>query len=666
MSTQTLFADVIDPKQRQCDANAVADAALAKGPQAKAGLPTDLRAGFDAIIQAFAHYEAGRDDEARISLQVIGLQSPFLEWKLLIRGLIAYAAKDDPRALENWQRLDPKRLPARLCAPLRANIDSAFLVAQPPTVQNALRRLAEQASPITPLLRELRDLIHKERLGQAFRKLGAFMPILQREHPALVPRLAQVFYWAIIDHGEADDLARYAQRFGPPVNDPKLFRLQSLAMETRGLRHDAHQAWQHFIREAAANSTAWPGESSKRVQALIWARMADNAASSRGSQRATHPLSALLDQMPKFKPSAEQCLEHAIKLAPDQLDYRLSLFACYQLQGKDAKAKQIAQELLQRFPDNVETLSALGRLCMKAKEFNEALEYFEKAIHANPLDQSLRSELARARQNLGLTLTIAKEFDTARSQYEQALALWDGSKTPLLCQWAVAEMKAKNPERAAELIAQVQAEPDHRLACLFSLVGESVRAKLPPAEKKRMAEAFKEALAQMPTPTEIVVLIESAAHQRKTHDDSFHGQKTQERTIVKFLEQVDFAAYDDQQLVRLCESLRLLEARKPWLRCLIHARRAFRRDPRFCLSHADYYLSENTYYVKVQEVRRHLDEARRLAEKLPRGEMQQRFLDEIKQREELLVGLSVDDSPLRDIMDRIFDGFGDGNDDGDF
>ena len=57
---------------------------------------------------------SGDDDAAREQLQSIGLQSPFLEWKLMLRGLIAFAANDDatvssavPQAeAAIWRRLD--------------------------------------------------------------------------------------------------------------------------------------------------------------------------------------------------------------------------------------------------------------------------------------------------------------------------------------------------------------------------------------------------------------------------------------------------------------------------------------------------------------------------------------------------------------------------------
>jgi tetratricopeptide (TPR) repeat protein len=664
---------IADPMQRQRVIQCGADAAMAKGPQGKVWLPADLHPAFDLIVQAFAHYEARRDDEARAALQGIGLQSPFLEWKLLLRGLLAFAINDDARAVENWQRLDPARLPSRLCATMRATIDPAFLAAQPFTVQQTLRAktLQQQGLPIASLMRELRDLLHKEQLAPAFRKVDPIITILKRDHPALVARLAQCFYWAIIDHGEAEDLPRYARAFGFPADDPHLRRLNALALETRGMWPDAHEAWQDFINEVANNPTAWPGETGRRVQALIWARMADNAGPTRKRGRPTGIFPGFLDEPSPLKPTAEQCLEKAIKLAPDRLESYLALLASYRMAGKDAKARRVGNDLLKLFPDHFETLATMAAICMDSKDFKKAQEYLEKAIQANPLERRLRTALARAKQNYGLALTLASKFDEAREQYEQALHVRDGSKTPLLCQWAVAELKSKNPQRAAELIAQTQAEPNHRLACLFGLVGESVRAKLPTADKKRIAKDFKDALVQTPTPPEVLVLVESAAHQRETHDDAFVGQKTQEKTILKFLDSVNYSNFDEKQLSRLCDSLKALEARRPWLRCVTHAHRHFKKNPDFCLSFADYHLADKSHFARPYRVEQFLDEARRLAKEMPRGELQQQLLESIKAREARLAEKIANNPTMRDVLDRIFDGLGpdlgdDDDEDGDF
>ncbi|MBI1833087.1 MAG: hypothetical protein HYR84_16730, partial [Planctomycetes bacterium] len=166
-----------DPALRQRVAQHAVDAAVAQGAPGKNALPAEYHAGFDLIVQAFGHYEAGRDQEARDLLQGIGLQSPFLEWKVLLRGLMAHQGNDDARALENWTRLDPARLPSRLCAALRAGIDSAFLAAQPPEVQESLRAkvMQQQGLGVAPLLCDLKDLLTRDDLGAAFRSAATIV-----------------------------------------------------------------------------------------------------------------------------------------------------------------------------------------------------------------------------------------------------------------------------------------------------------------------------------------------------------------------------------------------------------------------------------------------------------------------------------------------------------
>ena len=107
------------------------------------------------------------------------MQSPFLEWKVLLRGLMAYSAGDDARAVENWQRLDADRLPARLAAPLRAALDPAFKRSQPADAAAALDSSLRRSPPSGLLagLRQLRGELGRDRpLAAAFRRTEQLLP----------------------------------------------------------------------------------------------------------------------------------------------------------------------------------------------------------------------------------------------------------------------------------------------------------------------------------------------------------------------------------------------------------------------------------------------------------------------------------------------------------
>jgi tetratricopeptide (TPR) repeat protein len=476
----------------------------------------------------------------------------------------------------------------------------------------------------------------------------------------LVSRFVNCFFWAVVEHGEPEDIDRYLRVFGPLPGDRQAFRLEALALEAHGMWPEAHKAWKQFIDEVAANSADWPGEIGKRVQALIWARMADNAdpAHRHRRGRSGNPLFDLFaSHTAPLKPSPEQCLENAIKLAPDRLESYRALFEVYRQENKLNKAKKVGQELLKRFPDHAETLDALGVLCMDTRDYKKAQEFFEKAIQANPLDRNLRIELARSRQRYGLELTVQKKFDQAREQYDEALKNWDGAKTQILCQWAIAEIKADDSARADELIAQALAEPDRRLACRYALVGESVRAKLTAAQKKKIAQNLKDALAQAPTPAEILVLLISAAQQRIIHEGTFHGQKTQEKTILKFLESVQFDAFEEPQMEQIAVALETMQAFKPWMNCLNHARRRFLKNPFFRLSYVDYYLMGSaTRQPNIHLAREHLDHARRLVQEMPRGERQQQYLDQIQDKEAIIAKFNARGPSMMDAFSGFFNG----------
>ena len=84
------------------------------------------------------------------------------------------------------------------------------------------------------------------------------LPALRTQAPQVIPRLANCFYWAVISHGQPEDLRRYQRVFGTPPDDPQLARMEALALEHRHMMPDAHKAWERFEKSVAARPSAWP------------------------------------------------------------------------------------------------------------------------------------------------------------------------------------------------------------------------------------------------------------------------------------------------------------------------------------------------------------------------------------------------------------------------
>ncbi len=622
-----LVKQVSDPQAAGRILGHVADAALQKGPAGRNELPPELHADFDRILQAWSLTETQQDDAAREVLQGIGLRSPFLEWKLLLRGLLAYYQQDDARALENWQRLTPDRLPARLAAPLRFSIDSSYRIAQAPEAQAVLQRQSDrlQGNEVVTLLRGLQKAAaSEESLARAFRQLDPVLAALRVQAPDVIPRLANCIFWAIVDHGEPEDVLRYHRHFGASPDDPHGDRLRALACERQHVLQEAQEAWERFEQAIAANANAWPGELGTRARALIWYHMG-HAAADIPDQEDLKKLPPFLrnhpDRPEPIKPPAPDCFQRAIELAPDLLDAHIELVAYYRRKGQTTKCIQAATRLLERHPDHVPTLELLGDLRLEQGKPAAALTLFEHAVQINPLDKQLRGKVGSAHLFKAREHAELKQFEEARAEYRATLALGERGvdDSSVYCKWAACEYKAGDTARAEELLAQALAQATARLAVAYGMLIEVIRLKLPRPLKTRFDQEFKEALTEPPTVASVLAVAETAASHRRANI-TYTGQKTHEKQVTTYLDKARNLDYTEAQLERLCQALQALQSVKLLIHLAKQGQRRFPTNPMFFLLEGEAQLAKKTRYPPTYELRLLLRQARPLVEQLPPGD----------------------------------------------
>jgi tetratricopeptide (TPR) repeat protein len=650
----------------------VADAAVQLESAGRAALPPELQADFDRVVAAFAHVEAGQDEQAREALQAVGLRSPFLEWKVLLRGLIAFYQKDDARALENWQRLDADRLPARLVAPYRFLIDPAFRAAQAPPAQAALQRQADRLAG-QDLVRRLREvqaaLTDQRSLARAFRLAEDLLPALRTESPAAAARLAACFYWGAITDGGPDDIPRYRRVFGPPPDDPTFARMRAVAYERAGELEQAHQQWQDFERAVAAHPQAWPGEQAARVRALVWKHMGTNAAAVPETNRLPLPPYFRDHAARALKPGPEECFRKSLELADDQLETHEELVHYYLEHDKSKKAEQAARQLLKRFADHVPTLEALSELRVQAQDYPEGIDLLRRALKANPLDRRLRERLGTAHTLHARHHAEGGRFEAARAEFQAALALAqaDGrSLSSVYCKMAACEFKAGDAAKAEELLEKARSEAGSRLAVAYSMLIEAIRLKLPAKLKTRFNKDFNALLAEPPDGATAAAIAQTAAvHQAA--GVTYHGQKTHEKKVLAYLKKALGAQPSEEQTDRVCAALLGLKAH-PLLRDYAElGQRRFPANPYFLFYEAEACVLQGLYRRDVPRVRHLLGEVRRLAADLPPDARKQALLETVQRREETVAvspfdGLGLPDFP--DFFDDMFDDDEDEDDDG--
>ncbi|MFO0802103.1 MAG: tetratricopeptide repeat protein [Gemmataceae bacterium] len=519
-----------------------ADRALKSG--SKEFLPDELHAGFDAVVAAFGGYEAGDDEAARAALEPIGLRSPFLEWKVLLRGLMAFAARDDARAAENFARLDRTRIPFRLCGPYFAVADPAYKASLPgPVAAELAKRFASlNSGTIEARFREMAQHLGREKpLTPVFSLVETLLPRLKKDSPALVGKLAKCLYHAIIRQGQPEDLARYRQLFGPLADDPQYFRLQARIAEEIGQIGVSNQNWIKYEEWLATKPAGWSEPLLNRVRAMIWHHMAMVPDPGLDLQELMPQFAQALftkGPLPELKkgkpvgPSPLECLRRAAELAPDWDEAARDLFNDLVEAEEHAEAERVGRTLLAHHPNNPQPLLSLATLLSKQNRPAEAIELLLRARAADPLNETIAIHAAHAVVALARTKLAAKDPTEAERIFDKHHELVE-SVVPILRDAVLFVMAHKlgDERRMDALLEKLSVSPSHRLAVPYQIAVDSQVAKLKPADRKAADVSFADALEQVPAPIEVYFLL----NQYDNYLDegvAYRGQKTQ---LKKFL-----------------------------------------------------------------------------------------------------------------------------------
>jgi tetratricopeptide (TPR) repeat protein len=671
-----LLGEAPAPEVRQQTLAQAADWAMQRGDAGKS-LPLELLPQLEATRKAFTLLQAGQDDAAREALQGIGLQSPFLEWKLLIRGLAAYYQRDDSRAIENWQRLDANRLPAKLAAPLRFEIDTAFKNAQSPETQSRLRKLAArlQGPNTVATLRAIQAALGvRGEFTKALSLADSLVPALRVDAPHLAPRLRAIFYWTIVGDAAVEGVRHFSRVFGEPPDDPRLARMRALLAEQAGFFEAANDSWQAFERDVLASPEIWPGDQARLVSAIIWHRMGMNAVHAEEEDFDDDEFFSPFER-PRRKPQkpkldADECFRRSLELAPGYLESHKSLLHYHVQEQDDENVEKAARGLLQHFPEHVTTLVILGSLLQKRGETREGLEFLQRALKANPLDRKLRGQVGTAHLFHARSEAEAGRFDEARAQYQASLSYHDDKDDPaVLCKWAACEFKAGDQAKAEELLARALGRTGSRLAIAFSMLIEVIRLKLGPKLKKRFDAEVKAGFNEEPM-ADSVVQIAVTAGQHRAAGVTYHGQKTHEKNVVAYVDKASKVTFTEAQLLSLCEALTQLQANKVLQTFARKGKKRFRERPEFLL-----YEVRGTVRAAPYKIMPLLQKARRLVEAMPMGNERDKLLEQVDELEEkhafspfhpsFFGGFQGFVDPFgRSGYDEFDDGFGDEFDDG--
>jgi len=626
----------------------LADRAIQNAPRDRAHLPADLHAGYDLIIKAQGEYESGNDDAMNETLKAVSISSPFMDWKLLLRGLAAYAKNDDQRAIENWSRLNLERVPARLAAPLRSSIDPAFRVAQLPKLQSVLLKQMEVlggGGSVRDQLNQMKMVGGRtdQGLAKILRLAEAVVPVLKREQPGLVARLANVMYWMIRHAGQPDDMARYRKAFGPPKEDPEFFRLQALVLETIGDMQQSHDRWKDYVTWIAKNSTLWPEPDSSLARALIWEQMAENAIiveMENADDDEDNFLSFSRSRRPSLKPNAEECFRKSLALVPNRPEAATKLLTTTLMSENLVAAAEVGEKYAKLFPNHLPLLVGMIALELKRDRPTEAVEYARRALKINPLDRKLQSALTSTTMQAARIEAAGKQYDKARSLLAESESTYAGEmRFRWLCVVAAIEYVSGNKERAEVLLGEANALPENAVAIAYRMLAESITMKMKPADKKPLDKRFNDLLAG-PTTTALAAPLIESLEVYKSQSTAYHGLKTHESKIIKYASASILHVSDAKSLLRLGEAFIRLNKPKFATQAASEGARRFHQDPFLCVLRADTMMMKKGGGYSVYQAVDMLKRATQLAAAQPNTpeirELQERIASKMKEFESRL------------------------------
>ena len=600
------------------------DAALQRDQRDR--LAPELHAGFDSVVHAFARYERGQDTEALDTLQAIGLRSPFLEWRVLLRGLSAYSRGDDAKALENWQRLDVDRLPWRLVAPFRFRIDADFRAAQPVETAKRLAGQLDRVVPsLAPILRSIDQDIHKEaKPAVILSRIEPIAAAFQERHPTLVPKLVRALYGVILDNGLPLDIRRLEKLLPPLADDPA----HNLLWGLLATEHRMHaEAVDYFLRyeDAIAKNAQILGDDTPLARAMLWERIGDLVADM--DERLVLPGE-------KQPLTADRCFRRSIELAPTRRTPHLKLCLFLAANPKTAvKAIDALYDLVKHFPNDAEAWRRIGELADRGKNYVEAERCFAEAVRSDPLDPKLRTAWESAvwkRVWADATKEARKrkpDLGSLRPELERAIASAKLRTAARLADWAMLEHRLGNLDIARELRTRAASRPGDRLAAAiaFHLVA-AANAKIDKETKAELAAGHDTAFETPATFDELL----AALAVLDAWQPAIKGRTLVVKRLVPRFSKKALKPFDEEQSIALGRAMLGVVPFAKLRSIVVALRDNWPDSPELALLEYDV-RNEDPYNYGLAGPMHLLEEASDLAAELPR-ERQQRILEEVQAR----------------------------------
>ncbi|HEY5892125.1 MAG TPA: hypothetical protein VIT91_02745 [Chthoniobacterales bacterium] len=461
---------------------------LASDSPEKARLAGEL----EAIHGALQAVSEKRFDDAREMIRPVPQQSPFVHWKLFLKGLLAYYAGEMARAKKFFAGLPSGSIPAKASEGYALLFDGSGIAAPRRNVEAAATLAA--AKTLGPILFQAEELWRKGQTLAAYKLLRNVVTDFPSAGTGLAGALTDLFFSC--HHTLSFEVAEtYADFF---ENLDRRNSWKNMAEAFFGTRLLAHfiepepdpellnRFWGNFLK--AHDRLRGPD---RRLASRIWLHLGMELSrpSPAWSRSRQHP----------FADKAIEALQKAIDLDAMNLLAHQRLHDVFELSGRRAEARVAINRLLELFPDEVSVLiTAASSYASDLKSF-KAVELLRRAREIDRIDPLIPSRLVDQ-----LFLKAHHEFSkknpvAARATMDETLPdQVDSAKDFSRGKWACAVRRIALEELAGNATDQPEILGDASAA--FFKCGYLRRLHAPDARLKAADRRFH-ALARQPDAT---------------------------------------------------------------------------------------------------------------------------------------------------------------------
>lgn len=540
----------------------------------------------ELVRSALEAVERGEDDQATDILRGIGRQSLAADWRLFVRGLMAWYRRDIEAAEQNWTRLNPDRAATKIADRLRS-LDQFQGGTPNAQVAQTLNRLSS-SNGLVSLVERLQRLRTND--AREIRQTLSLCKQACLVRPDILERIV-VAVCGNVFSGDPNDayeiFVELAKGTIAPRLDPKWNRALAISLDEYDLDEadERAQHWAGYLDDLNAMD-ALSDRDRAITKSLVARQIGLDAISSAKRWKDCNCGDSHIRDIARDTVIANKQLESSVEFYPrNEMSWKALLAMKFGIEDDTDGFIDVGRRLLVHIPNDIESLRLLSQNLLFSHPF-EAREFAERAARLRPLDQEVRNVLIGARFGCAREYAKGRDFDKARSELNLVgeSPLDDNTKTALLVRKAIIEFvsgKATKAEKLAEEAKQVLEEPT---LALLQLAVEGIRLAMSSARVKRFEAQLKTQLKRACNSQTAAALSNQMTALR---DIKYRRQDEHEKLVLAYIRRTTRVKYKQQDLRSVCGFLIAIEETQLLEKQLEKGCKKFPDDPWFHLGAAE-------------------------------------------------------------------------------